>query len=80
MEEEEGSDQKQSSSESVMAKKAQQQSLIEEQKRLNRLVQDQRRSIGRIRIPSQLGRWTKVKEELGLTSHEDVARLLLDSL
>ena len=75
-----GLDQKPSCSESVSTKKTQQQSLIEEQKRLNRLVQDQRRSIGRIRIPSQLERWTKVKEELGLTSHEDVARLLLDAL
>ena len=75
-----GSDQKQSSPEPVAVKKAQQQSLAEEQRRLNRLVQDQRRSVGRIRIPSQLERWTRVKEELGLVSHEDVAKLLLDSL
>ena len=65
---------------SSSSKKSYQQNLAEEQKKLNRLVQDQRRSVGRIRIPSQLERWTRVKEDLALTSHEDVAKLLLDSL
>ena len=60
-------------------KKSHQQTLVEEQKKLNRLVQDQRRSVGRIRIPGQLERWTQVKDELGMTSHEAVAKVLLDS-
>ena len=64
---------------STPAKRSYQQNLVEEQKKLSRLVQDQRRSVGRIRIPGELERWTRVKDELGLTSHEDVATMLLDS-